>query len=389
MPRGPLPVVRHGDPVPAAPRHRAVRLRASRRRFPRGPGRKGARAAPGARARAGRGRRVPAPAPGREDRRRPPRCAQPRGGAGAHLRDAPAADAPGQPAEAAGPRGREPPLDRPRLRGVPRVPGRGRARRRRAPALHVPAGLPAAVERQVVRHADRAPAARAAGQPRPRPLRGAGRDRLGPAGRDDPRAGGGQPVLPGGARARGGRAQRGRRDAGGARDGPGRPPGADQPPVGGGEVGAPDGRRAGPRGAARSPAGDLDRPGPARAPAPRAHAARVPPRARRPRGARLLLQARPHPRGGVREPDAEPPAGAARGGGGGARAPVRGAPRGDRGPARAPLRAGARGRRRPWPISCAWPSGRRGRTRTSRPPPCCARPCTRRSSCPRRSARGS
>ena len=113
-----------------------------------------------------------------------------------------------------------------------------RARRVDPPPLHVPARIPAAVERQVLRDPDRAPAARSARQPRPRPLRRAGRDRLRPAGaRRSSRAAEGNPFFLEELVARDRRATGGRRAAGRARDGPGRPPGAHQPPDAGRAMG--------------------------------------------------------------------------------------------------------------------------------------------------------
>ena len=70
---------------------------------------------------------------------------------------------------------------------------------------------------QVLRDPDRAPAARSARQPRPRPLRRAGRDRPDPLAETILARAEGRPVLPGGARPRDGRATAGRRAAGACR----------------------------------------------------------------------------------------------------------------------------------------------------------------------------
>ncbi len=257
------------------------------------------------------------------------------------------------------------------------VPGAGDAA-----ALHVPARVPAAVERQVVRDSDRAPAAGSAGQPRPRPLRGAGRDRLGPAGRDDPRARRGQPVLPGGARARGGGADSGRRAAGCARDGPGRPL-------------ARISRLSEEAKWALQTAAVLGR----EVPLDLLRAIWTGPGPLEPQLRELTRLEFLHGHGGLEEPvyffkhaltrevayESLMPS---------RRRELHAAA----GEALERLYAGRleeiadrlahhfaraeralEGRR---PISCAWRSGRRGRTRTSRPPPCFARRCTRRSSLP-------
>ena len=124
---------------------------------------------------------------------------QPASRQGAHVRGAARAEPPAGGAGSAGARRGGSALGRPDLRGVPRDARRGRGGRA-DPARHdAPAGVPAALDGQVLRDAGRPAAALAAGEPEPGP----GRDRPGRGRRahrrDDRGQGRGQPVLRGGA----------------------------------------------------------------------------------------------------------------------------------------------------------------------------------------------
>ncbi len=152
----------------------------------------------------------PAP-PGRARGHRRAGGPEPGGDQGADLRDRPPACPERQPQAADHLRRRGPSLDRLHLGGAGRLAGREPLRRPDPAPVHLPPRVPAAVDRPLVLDpALAAPALRCR-----RLERGALRARRGD-GRGlrrahDPRPRRGQPVLPGGARARGRRARRPRR----------------------------------------------------------------------------------------------------------------------------------------------------------------------------------
>ena len=140
------------------------------------------------------------------------------------------------PGKPGGPRDRGPALGGQDLGGFPRV-SRGRAGRLpRAAAGNLSLRLPAALDREVLRHPGHSLAPDRTGEPGGRPVRSAAGRALGGAGRGRAGQGGGEPFLPGGADA----VAAGASGCPGPRHDPGRGHGPDRPSAGGAQAASPD-----------------------------------------------------------------------------------------------------------------------------------------------------
>ena len=159
-----MSVLRRGDSVPSGPRRAEGDVRDHGRRLARDGRRQGALEPARGRHGSARDRAVPA-APARRRAGRAAVGARSGCDQGARLRDAAPARAQAESPAPAGRRGRRPALDRPHLGGILRL-ARGDRRRRARPAhLDLSLGIPAAVDRAVLRDPSGSAAAGARRQP--------------------------------------------------------------------------------------------------------------------------------------------------------------------------------------------------------------------------------